>query len=46
MTAVFAGLVMYGEISFAQVPASQKDKVREHLAALGLDENGKPITAE
>jgi len=43
MALVYVTLIVKGCYAFAQVPASQQDKVREILAAMDLDENGNPI---
>lgn len=43
MTAIYAGLIINDEITFSQVPVRLQPQVRQHLAALGLDENGNPL---
>lgn len=43
MATVYATLIVKGFYTFAQVPASQKDKVKEILTALDLNTDGTPI---
>ncbi len=43
MATVYATLIIKGYYTFSQVPVSQQAKVREILAAMDLDENGRPL---
>jgi len=43
MVIVMVSLIIWGDITFEQVPVKQKDAVKAKLAAQGLDENGQPI---
>lgn len=45
MVIVMASLIIYGDITFDQVPASSKNAVRARLNTLGYDENGQPLPA-
>ncbi|WP_262360926.1 hypothetical protein [Gorillibacterium timonense] len=38
-----ASLIIYGDITFAQVPLKMKAGVKVRLAELGYDEKGQPI---
>lgn len=44
MVDLYVALIVSGRRSFSQVPSRYQDAVRDDLAALGLDENGNPIT--
>lgn len=46
MVALYVALIINGKRTFKSVPDKLKDAVRNDLAALGLDENGNPITTE
>ena len=46
MIDMYVALIMADRREFAQVPAKYRDAVRSDLLALGLDENGSPITAQ
>ncbi|MCI1776777.1 MAG: hypothetical protein LKI04_22460 [Paenibacillus lautus] len=46
MVIVMASLIIWGDITFAQVPAGSMEAVRNHLATLGYDENGQPLQSE
>ncbi|WP_172963888.1 hypothetical protein [Paenibacillus sp. Cedars] len=46
MVIVMASLIIWGDITFAQVPAGSKDEVKNRLATLGYDENGQPLQTE
>lgn len=46
MVALYVALIINGRRTFNQVPAKLKDAVRADLYAMGLDENGNPISAE
>lgn len=46
MVDLYVALIIAGRRAFAQVPARYQDAVRADLAALGLDENGNPITQQ
>lgn len=43
MVIVMASLIIWGDITFAQVPAGSKEAVKNRLATLGYDENGQPL---
>ena len=43
MVAVYVALIIAGRRTFNSVPKKLQDKVRDELAALGLDENGNPL---
>lgn len=43
MVDLYCALIIAGRRNFNQVPSRYQDAVRADLAALGLDENGKPI---
>lgn len=43
MVIVMASLIIWGDITFAQVPDKSKDDVKARLATLGYDENGQPL---
>ncbi|WP_438349945.1 CD1375 family protein [Paenibacillus sp. FA6] len=43
MIVVMAALIVYGDITFSQVPDKSKVAVRARLVVLGYDENGQPI---
>ncbi|MBB6673030.1 CD1375 family protein [Cohnella nanjingensis] len=43
MAVVYATLIIKGAYTFDRVPANQQPKVREYLAALELDTDGKPL---
>lgn len=45
MVVVMAALIVYGDITFAQVPSNSKDAVKSRLGVLGYDENGQPLEA-
>lgn len=44
MVDLYVALIFNGRRTFAQVPPKFKEAVKADLAALGLDENGNPIT--
>jgi hypothetical protein len=44
MIIIMASLIIYGDITFAQVPAASKSAVKSRLGTLGYDENGSPLT--
>jgi hypothetical protein len=46
MILVMASLIIYGDITIAQVPAASKGAVRAKLLALGYDETGAPLPKE
>lgn len=46
MVDLYVALIIAGRRAFAQVPARYQDAARADLAALGLDENGNPITQQ
>lgn len=46
MVVVYATLIIAGAKTYAQVPAKLQAQVKEHLKAMGLDENGDPIVEE
>lgn len=46
MIIVMTSLVIWGDITFAQVPDKSKDDVKARLATLGYDENGQPLKSE
>ncbi|MGW8823368.1 CD1375 family protein [Paenibacillus lautus] len=43
MIIVMASLIIWGDITFAQVPDKSKDDVKARLETLGYDENGQPL---
>lgn len=43
MIVVMAALIVYGDITFSQVPLKSKDAVKARLVVLGYDENGQPL---
>ncbi|WP_342477799.1 hypothetical protein NYE24_00640 [Paenibacillus sp. FSL H7-0350] len=43
MIIVMASLILWGDITFGQVPNNSKELVKERLEILGYDENGQPI---
>ncbi len=43
MVSIYVTLIIHGRKKFYQIPEKLQDAVREELAALGLDENGKPL---
>ena len=45
MVDLYLALIVAGRRTISQVPAKLRDAVLAELAALGLDENGKPINA-
>lgn len=46
MVDMYVALIIAGRRQFAQVPVKYQEAVRADLLALGLDENGNPITAQ
>lgn len=46
MIIVMASLIIYGDITIAQVPTGSKAAVKTRLATLGYDENGTPLKIE
>ncbi|MEK3735718.1 hypothetical protein NYE47_00960 [Paenibacillus sp. FSL H7-0941] len=46
MIIVMASLIIYGDITIAQVPTGSKAAVKKRLATLGYDENGTPLKIE
>ena len=46
MIIVMATLIIYGDITFAQVPTGSKSSVKTKLAAMGYDENGSPLVSQ
>ena len=46
MVDVYVALIIKGRRTFVQVPVSLQSAVKDVLLALGLDENGRPITLE
>lgn len=46
MVDLYCALIIAGRRTIDTVPKRYQDAVREELAAIGLDENGNPITAE
>ena len=46
MIDLYCALIIAGRRTIDTVPKRYQDAVREELAAIGLDENGNPITAE
>lgn len=46
MIIVMASLIIYGDITIAQVPTGSKAAVKMRLATLGYDENGTPLKIE
>lgn len=44
MVDLYVALIVNGRRTFAQVPAKFQDAVKADLLALGLDENGNPIS--
>lgn len=44
MVDLYCALIIVGKRTIDTVPARYRDAVREQLAAIGLDENGNPIT--
>ncbi|AJS61566.1 hypothetical protein UB51_14670 [Paenibacillus sp. IHBB 10380] len=45
MVIVMVSLIIWGDITFEQVPAKQQGAVKAKLEAQGLNENGQPIEA-
>jgi len=45
MVDLYVALIIAGRRTFVQVPARFQESVRADLQALGLNENGEPITA-
>ncbi|WP_438431983.1 CD1375 family protein [Gorillibacterium sp. sgz500922] len=45
MIIVMASLILYGDITFAQVPVKSQPAVKAHLNSLGYDEHGQPLPA-
>lgn len=43
MVVVMAALIVYGDITFDQIPSKSKDAVKMRLGVLGYDENGQPL---
>jgi hypothetical protein len=41
---LYVALIINGRRTFSQVPSRYQEEVRADLLALGLDENGNPIT--
>jgi len=46
MVIVMASLIIYGDITFTQVPAKSQAAVKARLNSLGYDENGQPLAPE
>jgi len=46
MVIVMVSLIIWGDITFSQVPTKQQDAVKGKLAAQGLDEYGQPIMSQ
>lgn len=46
MIIVMASLIIYGDITFAQVPSGSKNAVKARLETLGYDETGTPLKTE
>ncbi|MEK3658180.1 hypothetical protein NSQ29_01295 [Paenibacillus sp. FSL F4-0236] len=46
MIIVMASLIIYGDITIAQVPAGSKAAVKARLETLGYDESGAPLKIE
>lgn len=45
MVLIMVSLIIYGDITFAQVPTTSKAAVKAKLQTLGYDENGTPLVA-
>ena len=43
---VMASLIIYGDITFEQVPAASKSAVKARLEILGYGTGGKPLGSE
>ncbi len=43
---VMASLIIYGDITFEQVPTSSQKAVKDRLEILGYDTDGKPLGSE
>lgn len=46
MVDIYVALIIHNRRTFASVPPSLQPAVKAELAALGLDENGKPLPVE
>lgn len=44
MVDLYVALIIAGRRTFEQIPQRYKEAVRADLLALGLDENGNPLT--